>query len=302
MYIMLSVVNGCAAQSGSAGAEPTSESQVSPTGEKPANYSDEVDTEHIFGLTLGTDIGKKGEVEPEVENVAALGKQFGTYIGTASLAQIKYTATDSFRIAPGILVTAHNIGGIPDLSDRRQAAIAGASLEISYKLLDHATAPFGLTLKIAPGWNGFDEFSGARVEQFGADFGVLVDKEIIPARLYGAFNYSYGFATTRLGATGERSEASASGVNLALTTQIVPGLFVGAEARYLQQYGGSSLQGEALYLGPTFCIKLGKHTGLSGAWNIQAAGRSVDGSGPLDLINFERHQIMLRFNTILNPE
>lgn len=267
---------------------------------------DDVDTEHIFGFTLGTDIGKKGEIEPEIENAASFGKRYGTYFGTSSLAQLKYTATDNFRAAPGILVTTHNIGGISGLSDRRQGAVAGASLELSYKLLDHQTDPFGLTLKIAPGWNGFDAFSGARVEQYGADFAVLIDKEIIPSQLFGAFNFNYGLATTRLGATGARSQASAASVNLALTAEVVPELFIGAEARYLQQYEGSSLAGEALYLGPTFCIKLGRHAGISGSWNIQAAGRATvlaaDARGPLDLVNFERQQVMLRFNTILNPD
>lgn len=275
-------------------------------GEHPAGLThvadNEVDSEHIFGFTLGTDIGKKGEFEPEIQPVAAFGKQFGAYFATASVAQIKYTATDSFRVAPGILITSHNIGGSPGLPDRSQIAAAGASLEMSYRLMDRQLAPFGLTLKMEPGWNPIEEASGARVEHYGADFGVLIDKELVAARLYGAVNVNYGFAGTRLGGGAAWLPSSALSVSAALTNQVLPGVFVGAEARYLQQYEGSALRGEALYAGPTFCVKFGAHTAVSGSWTIQAAGRAADGGGPLDLANFERHQVLLRLNTILNPD
>jgi hypothetical protein len=34
---------------------------------------------------------------------------------------------------------------------------------------------------------------------------------------------------------------------------------------------------------------------LLAAWNVQVAGRAVDEPGSLDLRNFERHQVRLKF-------
>ena len=52
--------------------------------------------------------------------------------------------------------------------------------------------------------------------------------------------------------------------------------------------------GQALYVGPTFYIKISDRWSLAGAWNMQIAGRAVDEPGALDLTNFDRHQVKLR--------
>jgi hypothetical protein len=264
-----------------------------------------VDSEHIFGFTHGTDIGEKGELEFEVEPVGAIGKRFGTYFVTSQAALLKYTVTDSFRIASGLLFMTHDIRGVPDHVDHHRAAIGGALLEIRYRLLNRETAPFGLTVSIEPGWARIDEATGDFVRQYGSEFALLMDKELINDRLYGAINLSYDLSGTRVRETNEYVRDSAVAASAALSYQFLPGLLVGAEASYARQYEGlglDRLKGEAFYVGPTFFMKLGETANLSGAWNIQVAGKAVDEPGDLDLANFERHRILLRLSMLLNPK
>jgi hypothetical protein len=75
-----------------------------------------------------------------------------------------------------------------------------------------------------------------------------------------------------------------------------------AEDEENEGLGLDRFKGQAWYVGPTFFAKLGTHTSLSGAWNVQVAGKAADEPGALDLVNFERHQFLLRFNALLNPK
>jgi hypothetical protein len=75
-------------------------------------------------------------------------------------------------------------------------------------------------------------------------------------------------------------------------------LFLGGEIRYLRAYDGlglDALSGQAVFAGPTFYVQLAKGMALSGAWNIQLAGRTP-GNGSLDLVHFERQQAKVRVN------
>src|SRR5262245_47733434 len=69
----------------------------------------EIDTEHIFGFVEGSDIGAKGELEGETQSTNAIGKRSGSYFASSNQAQLKYTITDNFRIAPLLNFSYHNI-------------------------------------------------------------------------------------------------------------------------------------------------------------------------------------------------
>jgi hypothetical protein len=78
----------------------------------------------------------------------------------------------------------------------------------------------------------------------------------------------------------------------------MPGLWLGGEARYLRDYSGAALNvfsGQALYTGPTVYARLAANAFVSVAWNFQIWGRATTAPGALDLANFERHQVKLRF-------
>jgi len=140
--------------------------------------------------------------------------------------------------------------------------------------------------------------SGAPVDRHGVDLTLAADKELVPNRIVGAFNLLYTPEVSRSRIDGTWSRESTVGVATALMVQIRPGIFVGAEARYLRSYEGLGLdrfEGHALFFGPTVYAKLSARSWIALAWSAQVAGRSVDETGALDLVNFERHQATLKF-------
>lgn len=263
------------------------------------HHAEGVDTEHIFGFSMGSDIGEPGEVEYEVENVFGFGKRAGSYSTLASLAQVKYTVNDRLRVAPGIAFGGQRIVGVPGYDDHRDVSFNGATFEVRYKLIDRATAPFGLTLHAQPGWGRVDEGSGGRVEQYGGEFAALFDRELIAKRLYAAFNLWYGTGATRDSVTSAWSHDSHLQVHAAVSGLVTPALLLGIGVRYLRTYDGGGFDrfvGDAVYVGPSFSYSLSETVGLSGTWQMQLAGRALGDGRPLNLDQFERHQAMLRLN------
>ena len=264
--------------------------------------AEKFDSEHMFGFTTGSDIGEPRSTEVESETIGRIGKRMGTYGAFSTTFEYKYTLNDSLRISPGGTWSVYNIAGVPNLDDRRQLAIQGYSVEFSYRFLDRQKAPFGVTLNVVPAWNGRDEATGAHVDQYGAEISLLVDREMIADKLFGALNVIYDPATTRTRATGLWDRDATVGLGAALTARVTSNLFLGVETRYLRKYDSLSLDdfaGQALYVGPTFYIKISDRWSLAGAWNMQVAGRAVDETGALDLTNFDRHQVKLRVSAEL---
>jgi hypothetical protein len=284
------------------GGEPVTAAAVGVKARKTAAGSDHaegVDTEHIFGFSMGSDIGRRGEIELEMENVGVFGKRDGGYATLATLNQVKYTLTDRLRIAPGFALGAQRIDGVAGFDDRHHMSFNGATMELRYKVIDRATAPFGLTLHAQPGYSRVDEGSGKRVEGYGAEFAALFDRELVKDRWFAAFNVWYATGVTREHATGLNTHDSEFALHGALSYQLAPGLVIGVGTRYLRAFDGGGLDrlaGEALFVGPTFSTSLTSSLGLSGTWQVQVAGRAFGDGRRLDLQNFERHQAMLRIN------
>jgi hypothetical protein len=61
-----------------------------------AGKFEEVDTEHMFGFTEGSEIGEKGESELLSETTGHFGKFGGSYSQIASTIEAKRTLTDAF--------------------------------------------------------------------------------------------------------------------------------------------------------------------------------------------------------------
>ena len=113
---------------------------------------------------------------------------------------------------------------------------------------------------------------GAPADEQSAAFRLLADREPIPGRLYGAFNIDYDPVRTRLHGSGEILRDSTLGIGAALAMQVMPNVFIGAEARNLRHYQGLGLNtfaGQALYIGPTLYATFGQAYFLSAAWNVQ---------------------------------
>ena len=270
-------------------------------GPAPANGKQwEVDSEHIFGFTEGSDIGEKGEKELELEPSAAFGKRGGFYAATSTDLMLKYTVTDSFRVAPLVSFASHNISNVPGLEDRDQFRFQGIGAEIRYRLLNREHDPFGFTLSASPNQSNVDGTTGLPATSYSSEFAALLDKTLIPDRLFAGFNIVYEPEWTRLRATGEWERSSTFGVSGALSAQLFPGLLVAGEVRYMRAYDGIGLNtflGDALFVGPNLYMQVTKDWLVTIAWNAQVAGRAVGEPGPLDLTNFNRNEVLMRIST-----
>jgi hypothetical protein len=258
----------------------------------------QIDTEHLFGFTIGTDIGDVGEKEIEAGTTTRLGKRSGSYTALSQTLSFEYTPTPNLRLEATAAGAYHGIAGVPGLDDRRQGAFEGLSFELRYRLLDRARAPFGLAINVESHWGRVDETSGEPVDRHGVDLTLAADKELVPNRIVAAFNLLYVPEVSRSRIDGTWSRESTVGVATALMVQARPGIFVGTEARYLRSYEGLGLdrfEGHAFFVGPTVYAKLSERSWIVLAWSTQVAGRSVDETGALDLVNFERHQATLKF-------
>jgi hypothetical protein len=268
---------------------------------KHADKAGEVDTEHMFGFTEGSDIGEAGEKELESDSTGRFGKFDGSYNNVATALEAKYSFSDRFRLSAVATVAYYDIAGVSAFDDRRQAALQSVSFDARFRLLDREHAPVGLTLSIEPHRGFTDEMSGEGVDQYGGEFRLLADRELIPGRLFAALNVSYEPEQTRQRASGETLRDSMLGIAAALAMQVMPNVFIGAEARTLRHYEGlglNSFAGQALYVGPTFYATFGPGYFLSAAWNVQVWGAVAGSSGALDLVNFERHQAKLRVGVV----
>jgi len=264
---------------------------------KRADKTGDVDTEHMFGFTEGSDIGEAGEKELESDSTGRFGKLSGSYNNVATTLEAKYSFSDYFRLSADATVAYYDTKRVDGLDDRRQGAVQSVSFDARYRVFDREHAPFGLTLSVEPHWGFTDEMSGEPADQYGAQVRVIADRELIAGRLFAAFNIIYEPEQKRLRASGETLRESTLGVGAALAMQLMPNVFVGVEARNLRHYDGLGLNGfagQALYIGPTLYATFGERYFISAAWNVQVWGAVAGSSGALDLDNFERHQVKLR--------
>lgn len=261
-------------------------------------HAKDLETTHLFGFTLGSDVNDVGEREAESDATGRFGKAGGSFSAVSQETGIKFIPFRDFSIEPVVGVAYHDVSGVPGLDDRRQLAFDNIALEMRYRLLNREHAPFGLTIGLDPHWSRVDDISAAPVDHYGAQLWLIVDKELVENRIFAAFNLIYAPQAARSRVTGVWEHQSGFGISGAITTQILPGILIGAEARYLRSYDGlglDSLMGGALFMGPTFYARFSDRFWMGAAWNIQVAGSTGNGPGALDLTNFERHQVKLRF-------
>jgi hypothetical protein len=290
-----------------------------------------VETENLFGFTLGSDTEEAGAKELALESVIRTGKR-GTYRGLGQKLEFSFGVTDDFSLSFALLGDYHRVRAVPGFDDiPGRYAFNGFGTEVRWRLLDRKTSPFGLTLHLEPSVARIDEVTGQAGRKLGSENKLIFDQELIPDTLFGAVNLLYDIERMKERRSGFVSERSANiGVGGALAYRVADDVFVGGEARYLRAYEGFSLkkwQGHAVYLGPTLFAKFLENGWLSLAWNIQVAGReAIDRAdradavaeynaaveaaaaagdvlppapifprrGPVDLVNFERHQFRVK--------
>ncbi len=257
----------------------------------------DVDTQFLFGFTQGADTGEVGEKEIEWQTNARFGKADGRYSATTSELRFEHAPWQDFRFEAGVFVDYHSISAVSGFDDRDSLQFGGFAGQARWRVLDRRTAPLGLTLGVEPHWARIDDLTGEAVSNWGSEFSLVLEKELVPSRLFAAVNVIYDPEWTRFNIDGSWQKQSTLVFSAAMTDQIWDGVFIGAEVHHMLNYDGTGLDsysGQALFVGPTAYFYLGDNFAISAAWSFQVTGGAIDLPGGLNLRDFERYQARLR--------
>jgi hypothetical protein len=261
-------------------------------------FAEGIDTEHIYGFMIGSDVGSPGEREFQAVTTGRFSKQAGTYQAFGQQLELEFVPVKNFRIEVGTTLAAYDIASVPGLVDRTQAGWQGAALDLRYRFLDHETAPFGLTVALESHGNRIDETTASRAQNYGTELTLALERDLIPGLAVATLNLGYQPEWTHLAGVPTAQQDSTLAVAFGIMAQVRPGFLLGGEARYFRKYDGiglDELAGEAFFVGPTAYFQLSERARLTATWSIQAWGRPAGTSATLDLANFERQQARLVF-------
>ncbi len=248
----------------------------------------ELDTEHIFGFTEGSDIGEKGSKELESTTIGRFGKP-GSYSALENETAFRYVIADSFRVSLGSLFDDHEIHDVPALADRSAFNFAGITSEIRWHPIDRTSnSPVGVTFSLTPQWRRIDDISGDPVESYAAPIELLADAAVIPGKLFTAFNLIYEPSVTRQDETWRHNDAME--ISVAAAYAFTPDLFLGGEIRHLSRGEQDAFAANALFTGPSVYYKLSETLAIKGTWSFQVPDETTH---RLDLVNYERYQALL---------
>jgi hypothetical protein len=254
-----------------------------------------IESENLFGLTLGSDIDGAGSRAAALEVNGRIGARSGRYAAIGTKLEFAYGATENLSIAGSVLAGWRNSRNVPGQSNLNALAFDGVGAELRWRFLERGPSPVGLTLHIEPSLRVADERTGERGLGWAFENRLILDTALVPDRLFAAANLIYDIEAFRpKGAPQER--ASTAGLSAALTYQLRPGLFLGADIRYLRAYEGLALEryrGWAVFAGPTLFWYATENVWLSATYAFQLAGREHGVAATYDLGNFPRQ--MLKF-------
>jgi hypothetical protein len=258
-----------------------------------------VETESLFGFTLGSDIDAEGTMGVAVETVMGFGRREGRYAAANTKLEFSWAAMRNLSVSASLLGGYWNIKGNPALPDSNALRLRGLGGEVRWRWLERGPSPVGLTLHLEPSISIADEVTGEAGTGFASENKLILDAELASDRLWGAVNLIYDVERFRPWADGAvAEEGSVGGIGGALTMRVAPGVFLGGEMRYLMAFDGLTFArqtGRALYVGPTAYWRISDSAWLSLAWNIQVAGQENNDPRRLDLTNFSRNVVRVKF-------
>ena len=266
--------------------------------QEPDTKYEGIDTEHIYGFMIGTDVGDPGEHEFQTTATGRFSKQAGNYQALDQELEMELVPFRNFRVEFGTSLAAYDISSVPGLANVNQAGWLGGSLDLRYKFLDRAAAPFGLTLALETHGNRFDEISGQQARSYGTELTLVLERDLIPNLALATLNLSYQPEWTHLASTPTQQQDSTLAAAFGVMARVRPSVLLGVEARYFRQFDGIGLDefvGQAFFVGPTAYFQLTERARITASWSFQTWGHPAASGAALDLVNFERQQARLVF-------
>ena len=202
-----------------------------------------IDTEHLFGFMIGTDVGNVGErefAEPDHRTICEERRKLSggrPGVRTGIRARQEFPGRDGnqpfHRITSAALQVSRTGANCPGRAFPWICATDFSS---------GTNAPFGLTFAVENHANRIDETTAAVVRSYGTELTLAFDRELVPNVVVAALNLTYQPEWTRVVGTGAAEQESTIGAAFAVMVQWRPGFFLGGEARYLRRYEGIGLE------------------------------------------------------------
>jgi hypothetical protein len=267
-----------------------------------AGHEHGIETENLFGFTLGSDTEHTGAKGVAIESIGRFGKRSSGYSALGQKMEFAFGLTDNFSASVALLGDYHRVKEKPAYAGmveevRSRYLFNGFGGEVRYRVLDRTKAPFGLTFHAEPSIAFSDELTGLKGIKYGSENKIIFDKELLPEKLFGAINLLHEMEIVKEKGAPVWERSTKIGASLALTYQVMPKVFLGAEARYQRAYEGLSFKaylGDAWYIGPTVSARIGDRAWMSLAYAGLVGGKAKGSQQKYDLDNFERHQVRLK--------
>lgn len=212
--------------------------------------------ENLWGYLYGVDTLPKGGTEIYNWLTLRTGKGKGTYRGWDEMLELEHGFTDQFQASFYLKGRSHRIAGgaLEDDPDRKLAGgldFNGVNLAFKYNLLSVYKDLFGLSLYLEPSYSRIDKISGERMNQFGLENKIILQKNFFDDQLALGYNLTLEPEWSKFKATGEHEKELELEHTFGISYRFAPKWFVGLEGRYHAEY--PELKGPqegAFFLGP----------------------------------------------------
>src|SRR5260370_17393853 len=84
-------------------------------------HAEGIDTEHLFGFTIGSDVGDIGEREFQNQATGRFAKSTGTYRALTNAAELEFVPIKNFRAEFAAVAASYDIGGVARFDGIRPA-------------------------------------------------------------------------------------------------------------------------------------------------------------------------------------
>ncbi|MGE7415540.1 hypothetical protein [Methylobacterium tarhaniae] len=276
------------------------------TSDKGSDKKD-VDTEHLFGFTEGSDAGEKGEQEAVIDTVTRIGKRrdgpgSSTYRVLDTRFAYQFNPIDKLSIEFSAFGALRRQRNILDLDDKSYGTFDGVSMEVKYQFLKASKEqPLGLAVEVRPRFTRILPVEGNGADIFDIESLLQLDVQVVPDKLWYGSNVSFEPAAGRQRGGGPGYRSSTFLWSNALVGRVGENTYLGPEVRYLRGYEGTflnRLESEALTMGPALHHRFTEKIWLTVAYAGQIWGRDADpalAGRALGLNQFERHNVRVKF-------
>ena len=212
--------------------------------------------ENLWGYLYGSDTLPKGGTELYNWLTLRTGKGKGTYRGWDEMLELEHGFTDRFQASFYLKGRSHRIAGgaLEDDPDRKLARgldFNGVNVAFKYSVLSVYKDLLGLSLYLEPSYSRIDKISGERMNQFGLESKLILQKNFLDDQLALAYNLTVEPEWAKFKASGEREKELELEHTVGLSYRVAPKWFVGLEGRYHAEYPEfKGPQEGAFFLGP----------------------------------------------------